>query len=95
MATAAKTAVLGASVALGASPAQADQASARAEVKEAIGAADAQDQTTAYNTIQKAVADSGFAALDTRTQHAKDKVAKQAARISPHPHSADGSLQPI
>jgi addiction module HigA family antidote len=26
---------------------------------------------------------------------AKDKVGKQAARISPHPHSADGSLQPV
>jgi addiction module HigA family antidote len=26
---------------------------------------------------------------------AKDKVAKQAARISPHPHSADGSLRPV
>jgi antitoxin HigA-1 len=26
---------------------------------------------------------------------AKDKVAKQAARISPHPHSADGRLQPV
>jgi len=25
---------------------------------------------------------------------AKDKVGKQAARISPHPHGADGSLQP-
>jgi antitoxin HigA-1 len=26
---------------------------------------------------------------------AKDKVAKQASRISPHPHSADGTLQPV
>jgi addiction module HigA family antidote len=26
---------------------------------------------------------------------AKDKVGKQAARISPHPHSADGSLRPV
>jgi antitoxin HigA-1 len=26
---------------------------------------------------------------------AKDKVGKQAARISPHPHDADGTLQPI
>src|SRR5579862_7058772 len=26
---------------------------------------------------------------------AKEKVAKQAARISPHPHSADGRLQPV
>ena len=25
----------------------------------------------------------------------KDKVGKQAARISPHPHGADGTLQPI
>jgi plasmid maintenance system antidote protein VapI len=26
---------------------------------------------------------------------AKDKVGKQAARINPHPHGADGSLQPV
>ena len=26
---------------------------------------------------------------------ARDKVGKQAARISPHPHGADGSLQPV
>jgi len=26
---------------------------------------------------------------------AKDKVGKQAARISPHPHDADGTLQPV
>jgi addiction module HigA family antidote len=26
---------------------------------------------------------------------AKDKVGSQAARISPHPHGADGSLQPV
>jgi len=26
---------------------------------------------------------------------AKDRVGKQAARISPHPHGADGSLQPV
>jgi plasmid maintenance system antidote protein VapI len=26
---------------------------------------------------------------------AKDKVGKQAARISPHPHGVDGSLQPV
>jgi addiction module HigA family antidote len=26
---------------------------------------------------------------------AKDKIGKQAARISPHPHGADGSLQPV
>jgi addiction module HigA family antidote len=26
---------------------------------------------------------------------AKDRVGKQAARISPHPHSADGTLQPV
>jgi plasmid maintenance system antidote protein VapI len=28
-------------------------------------------------------------------ERAKDKVGKQAARISPHPHGADGSLQPV
>lgn len=26
---------------------------------------------------------------------AKDRVGKLAARISPHPHGADGSLQPV
>ena len=26
---------------------------------------------------------------------AKDKVGKQAARISPHPHGADGTLRPV
>jgi len=26
---------------------------------------------------------------------AKDKVGKQAAQISPHPHGSDGSLQPV
>jgi antitoxin HigA-1 len=26
---------------------------------------------------------------------AKDKVGKQAARVSPHPHGADGGLQPV
>jgi addiction module HigA family antidote len=26
---------------------------------------------------------------------AKDKVGKQAARIRPHPHGADGALQPV
>jgi antitoxin HigA-1 len=28
-------------------------------------------------------------------ERAKDKVGKQAARINPHPHGADGSLQPL
>jgi addiction module HigA family antidote len=26
---------------------------------------------------------------------AREKVGKQAARISPHPHAADGSLRPV
>jgi plasmid maintenance system antidote protein VapI len=26
---------------------------------------------------------------------AKDRVAKQAARIKPHPHDDDGALQPV
>jgi hypothetical protein len=79
MATVAKAAVLGVSVALGVSPAQGDQATARAEVKKAIAAADAKDQIAAYNAIQNAVADSGFAALDTRTQHAALELAYLSA----------------
>lgn len=28
-------------------------------------------------------------------QRVKDRAGKQTARINPHPHAADGSLQPI
>jgi hypothetical protein len=48
-------------------------------VKEAIAAADAKDQAAAYSTIQKALADSGFATLETGTQHAALELAYLSA----------------
>jgi beta-barrel assembly-enhancing protease len=70
---------IAASITLGALPAQGDQAAVRAEVKEAIAAADANHQGAAYTTIQKAVADSSFATLETSTQHAALELAYLSA----------------